>query len=211
VGARHVLAALDGAATGPVEEGSVGGGTGMICYGFKGGSGTASRLVANDGVDYVIGAFVQANFGGRRELTIGGRPVGRMLEAPDPRATGGSSIIAVIATDAPLLPHQLKRLARRVTLGVGRSGTFGHHGSGDIFLAFSTANEGALTVGEGLAQATFLADASLDPLFEAVVQATAEAILNSLIANDDMTGRDGHLVPALPRDQLQRLLGGRAP
>jgi D-aminopeptidase len=203
---RHVFDALDAVTGGPIEEGSVGGGTGMICYQFKGGSGTASRRVELDGQDYVIGAFVQANFGRRRELIIAGRPVGRLLDAPLPARRQDGSIIAVIATDAPLLPHQLKRLARRVGLGVGRSGTFSHHGSGDIFLAFSTANADALAAQSGLAGLSFIPDRGLDPLFEAVVQAIDEAIVNSLIANEDMIGRDGHFVPALPREPLMAIL-----
>jgi D-aminopeptidase len=203
---RHVFAALDAAAGGPLEEGSVGGGTGMICYGFKGGSGTASRRVGHAGRDYVVGVFVQANFGRRPELVIAGRPVGRRLDPPTPARPGDGSVIAVVATDAPLLPHQLKRLARRVGLGIGRSGTFGHHGSGDIFLAFSTANGAALAAAGGLADLAFIPDRDLDPWFEAVVQATHEAVLNSLIANADMTGRDGHLVPALPHAPLLALL-----
>lgn len=202
----HVFEALDGAAGGRIEEGSVGGGTGMICYEFKGGSGTASRRVEYGGRGFHVGAFVQANFGARRELVVAGVPVGRHLtESPLPW-TGGSSIIAVVATDAPLLPHQLKRLARRVSLGVGRSGTVSAHGSGDIFVAFSTANQAAAGAGDGIAAAEFVPDNRLDPYFAAVVQATDEAILNALVANRDMVGRDGHLVRALPLDQLPPLL-----
>jgi D-aminopeptidase len=203
---QHVFEALDAASGGPLEEGSVGGGTGMICYQFKGGSGTASRRVGHDGRDYVVGAFVQANFGWRSELAIAGRPVGRLLEAPLPARQDGGSIIAIVATDAPLLPHQLKRLARRVSLGVGRSGTFSHHGSGDIFLAFSTAHADALAARGGLAGLAFIPDRCLDPFFAAVVQAIDEAIVDSLIANQDMTGRDGHVVPALPQAALLALL-----
>ncbi len=203
---RHVFAALDAAAGGPLEEGSVGGGTGMICYGFKGGSGTASRRLGHDGQSYVAGVFVQANFGRRPELMIAGRWVGRQLEAPVPARPGAGSIIAVVATDAPLLPHQLKRLARRVGLGIGRSGTFGHHGSGDIFLAFSTANAAALAAADALVELAWIPDRLLDPWFEAVVQATDETIINSLVANADMTGRDGHFVPALPHAALRALL-----
>jgi L-aminopeptidase/D-esterase-like protein len=157
-----------------------------------------------------VGAFVQANFGRRPELTIAGRPVGRQLDVPAPPRSGDGSVIAVIATDAPLLPHQLKRLARRVGLGIGRSGTFGHHSSGDIFLAFSTANAAALAVADGVAELAFIPDRHLDPWFEAVVQATHEAVVNSLIANADMTGRDGHFVPALPHAPLLALLGAAA-
>ena len=203
---RHVFAALDAAAGGPLDEGSVGGGTGMICYGFKGGSGTASRRIAHEGRHYTVGAFVQANFGRRPELVIAGRPVGRQLEMSAPTRSGDGSVIAVVATDAPLLPHQLKRLARRVGLGIGRSGTYGHHSSGDIFLAFSTANAAALAAAGGLADLVFMPDRQLDPWFEAVVQATHEAVVNSLIANADMTGRDGHFVAALPHAPLLALL-----
>jgi D-aminopeptidase len=203
---QHVFEALDAASGGPLEEGSVGGGTGMICYQFKGGSGTASRRVGHDGQEYVVGAFVQANFGWRSELVIAGRPVGRLLEAPLPARRDGGSIIAVVATDAPLLPHQLKRLARRVGLGVGRSGTFSHHGSGDIFLTFSTAHADALAARAGLAGLAFIPDRCLDPFFKAVVEAIDEAIVNALIANQDMTGRDGHFVPALPQAALLALL-----
>ena len=142
----------------------------------------------------------------RSELTIAGRPVGRLIAAPLPARRDGGSIIAIVATDAPLLPHQLKRLARRVSLGVGRSGTFSHHGSGDIFLAFSTAHADALAARGGLAGLTFIPDRCLDPFFAAVVEAIDEAIVNSLIANRDMTGRDDHFVPALPQAALLALL-----
>jgi L-aminopeptidase/D-esterase-like protein len=186
---QHVFDAIDTATTGAVEEGSVGGGTGMICFGFKAGSGTASRIVEHGGKTYTVGVFVQANFGRRDQFILRGHPVGR--ETPDPAPQPArSSIIAVVATDAPLLPHQLKRLARRVTFGVGRVGGTANHGSGDIFLAFSTASVSVATI----------PDPELDPFFEAVVYATEEAILNSLVANEDMTGRDGHFVPALPHD-----------
>ena len=143
---EHVFAALDGARGGAIEEGSVGGGTGMICYGFKGGSGTASRVVEFAGHQYRLGAFVQSNFGRREQLTIAGVPVGMALKdwQPDPRKTEAGSVIAIVGTDAPLLAHQLKRLARRVSLGIGRGGAVSGHGSGDIFLAFSTANADAL-------------------------------------------------------------------
>ncbi|GAB5470014.1 MAG: P1 family peptidase [Rhodospirillales bacterium] len=194
----EVFQALDSAAAGPVEEGSLGGGTGMICYGFKGGNGTASRRVAAGGETWTLGVFVQANFGKPGDLTLLGRK-------PDPAGAvhlgGSGSIIAVVATDAPLLPHQLRRLARRVPLGLARTGTSGDHSSGDIFLAFSTANAEALH-GSGLRQAAFLSEESLDPLFAAVVQGTEEAIANALTANADMRGRDDRLVRALPHDRL---------
>ncbi|MDP3194350.1 P1 family peptidase [Tabrizicola sp.] len=198
----HVRAAIDSARSGAIDEGSVGGGTGMKCFGFKAGSGTASRRVSYD-ADYHLGVFVQANFGARGDLTIQGRRIGRdpglplmVTRAPAPDL---SSIIVVIATDAPFLPHQLKRLARRASFGVGRLGGIARHSSGDIFLAFSTAGQdlaGQQT--PALRDVRFVPDEHIDPFFEAVVQATEEAILNSMIANDGMTGRDGNFVPALP-------------
>ena len=198
VKAEQVWAALDDARAGSIEEGSVGGGTGMICYGFKGGSGTASRLVQAAGQTWSVGAFVQANFGRTPELVVAGVPVGEQLAAGF-ETGGGGSIIVVIATDAPLLPHQLKRLARRATLGIGRSGTIGRHSSGDIFLAFSTANEAALVESATAVIAVeTLPEAEMNPLFEGAIQAIDEAILNALVANRTMVGRDGHRVPALP-------------
>jgi L-aminopeptidase/D-esterase-like protein len=207
VGATDVVAAIAGAASGPIEEGSVGGGTGMICLEFKGGSGTASRRVAHPAGDFMLGAFVQANFGRRRNLTVRGHRLGQAFAEPAlieraPRKEK-SSIIGVIATDAPLLPHQLKRLARRAPLGVALTGGYAYHSSGDIFLALSTANREALTASpRSTARADFLPDAGLDPFFDAVVQAIEEAILNAMVANADMTGRDGNFVPAIPRDRL---------
>jgi D-aminopeptidase len=218
------LDALETATSGPVEEGSVGGGTGMNCYQFKGGSGTASRLVGYAGTTYSVGVFVQANFGSREELTIAGLPAGQLLAADNPMAeyfslpAGTGSVIAIAATDAPLLPQQCTALARRVTLGLARTGTTGSHFSGDLFLAFSTANPGAITPGvttfrpgaEGrYDQLRFIPWGHLDPFYAAVVQGTEEAVLNALVANEDMTGRDGHRTPALPRDRLARLLSER--
>ena len=203
---EHVLAALDGARGGPIDEGSVGGGTGMNCYEFKGGSGTASRVVGYAGAEYVVGAFVQANFGRRHQLAIAGVPVGRHIPEGTYRDVESGSIIAVVATDAPLLPHQLKRLARRIGLGVGRSGAISGHGSGDIFLAFSTANAEANATKGGVAKLAMIPEHRLDPFFEAVIQATDEAILNSLVANETMVGRDGHRVLALPHDRVIELL-----
>jgi L-aminopeptidase/D-esterase-like protein len=230
---RDVRDALDGAAGGPVEEGSVGGGTGMNCYEFKGGSGTASRLVDYAGTTYTVGTFVQANFGSRDELTLAGQRVGRLVTTPNPMADspamppGAGSVIAVVGTDAPLLPQQCTALARRVTLGLGRTGTTGSHFSGDLFLAFSTGNPGAITpgaavlfppepAGQGVPpagqparpvydQLRFIPWGFLDPFYAAVVQATEEAVANALVANEDMTGRDGHVSPALPRDQVAAL------
>jgi D-aminopeptidase len=209
VGEADVFAALDAARSGPIEEGSVGGGTGMICYGFKGGSGTASRQVAFGGERYAVGAFVQANFGVREQLVIAGVPVGRALKdwAPDRRGGDESgSVIAIVATDAPLLPHQLTRLARRTALGIGRSGAISGHGSGDIFLALSTANPAALAAGEGLGQAAFVPDASLGAFFAATIQSVDEAVLNALVANETMTGADDHVVHALPHGEVRALL-----
>lgn len=210
VGEADILEALDGAAGGPIEEGSVGGGTGMICYQFKGGSGTASRRVEAAGGAYLLAAFVQANFGLREQLTIAGRRVGAALrDWPSDGREGAEtgSIIVILATDAPLLPHQLGRLARRVPLGLGRTGAISGHGSGDIFLAFSTANAEALAAREAPARAMFLPDPALNPLFRAVIQAVEEAILNALVANQTMTGIEGRTVHALPHDEVRRLLG----
>ena len=206
----HVVAAIEAAGPGPVEEGSVGGGTGMNCYHFKGGSGTASRLVD----DYTVGVFVQANFGARRELVIAGVPLGDALADDDPMldwdraAPGSGSVIALVATDAPLFPHQCQALARRVTAGLARTGTSGSHFSGDLFLAFSTANPGAFRPDEArtMSGLEFVPWERLDPYYEAVVQATEEAVVNALVANEDMTGRDGHRTPALPRDRVTGLL-----
>ncbi len=215
--------ALESAAPGPVEEGSVGGGTGMSCYGFKGGSGTASRLVGHAGASYAVGVFVQANFGSRSEFMLAGRPVGQLLPGGDPMAgqsaapPGAGSVIVIVATDAPLLPGQCQALARRVTLGLARTGTAGSHFSGDLFLALSTGNPGAFlsaadalagTAGPGYGRLRFIPWAFLDPFYTAVVQGTEEAVANALAANEDMTGRDGHRSPALPRAAVARLFAG---
>ncbi|PTE11303.1 P1 family peptidase [Mesorhizobium helmanticense] len=212
LGVEHVFSALDAAASGAIEEGSVGGGTGMISFGFKAGSGSASRIAEWQGRRYTVGVFVQANFGRRHNLAIRGMRAGPDLKEPairegTPRAEKGS-IIAIVATDAPFLPHQMKRLARRVPLGVAMTGGFGYHSSGDIFLAFSTANpEAALTPSGRIAKADFIPDIDIDPFFDAVIQGVEEAILNALIANDDMTGRDGNFVPALPKAWLMNRFG----
>ena len=207
---EHVFTALDQAAGGPVDEGSVGGGTGMRCFGYKGGIGTASRSLDLDQGSYVLGALVQANFGRAAALTIAGVPVGN--EMPGPGLTdetdappGAGSLIVVVATDAPLLPHQLKRLARRVPLGLARIGGAGEHGSGDIFIAFSTANPNA---GEQHAVQTLemLPSDAMTPLFDATVQATEEAVLNALVAARTMTGIDGNTAHALPHDRLREVL-----
>lgn len=212
---EHVFAALDTAAGGrPIEEGSVGGGTGMIAFGFKGGSGSASRVVSWQGRRFVLGTFVQANFGKRHNFTIRGERVGRHLAKPPMREgtafSEKGSIIGIVATDAPFLPHQLKRLARRVPLGVAATGGYGYHSSGDIFLAFSTANASAALAEPGrLAEAAFIPDVDINPFFDAVVQTTEEAILNALVANEDMTGHSGNFVPALPKAWLESRYGRR--
>ena len=209
---EHAFEALDSASGGSVDEGSVGGGTGMICYGLKGGSGTASRQVAFGGETFIIGAFVQANFGHLAQLTIAGVPVGELLRARRISTTGtkegeeSGSIIAVLGTDAPLLPYQLDRLVRRIALGIGRSGSIAGHGSGDIFLAFSTANADAHESGERLVQASFLPVDRMDPLFDAVIQSVDEAVLNAMVANATMTGADDHVVEALAHGEVREIL-----
>ncbi|CAN5389339.1 P1 family peptidase [soil metagenome] len=224
---EHVEAALDAAASGPVAEGSVGGGTGMNCYEFKGGNGTSSRQVTFGSQTFTVAAFVQANFGSRAELTVAGRHVGPALADDNPldgdwfdvdmgrkAPPGAGSVIAVIATDAPLLPGQCKALARRVPLGLARTGTTGSHFSGDIFLAFSTAEATGLasTFPSGpprddeLSSLAFIPWGRMDPFYSAVAHAVEEAVLNALIVNTDMVGRDGHRSPALPLDRLTSLL-----
>lgn len=192
---HHVFEALDSAAGGPLELGSVGGGTGMICYDYKGGSGSASRRVGiNTGSElktYTLGVFVQANFGLREELTLLGKNIGRDHMEGRLRNRPAGSVITIIATDAPLMPHQLKRLARRVPIGLARTGTVGHHGSGDLFLAFSTANEDALSGRSN--HFHFLPPRAIDPLFTAVAEATEEAVIDAMVANETMVGRDGNV------------------
>jgi L-aminopeptidase/D-esterase-like protein len=207
--AEHAFAALDGAVSGPVAEGGVGGGTGMMTHDFKGGIGTSSRQVAGENAIYTIGVLVQSNYGIRDTLTIAGVPVGQ--EITDLMPTEGApqedtgSIIVVVATDAPLLPHQLKRIARRVPMGLARVGSYAGNGSGDIFIAFSTANPGAAgRVGEK--QAAYLPNDALSPLFLATVQATEEAIVNALVAARDMTGINGNTVYGIPHDRLRALM-----
>ena len=197
-------AAMQDAHSGPIAEGNVGGGTGMICFEFKGGTGTSSRKLPENFGGYTVGVLVQCNFGARHLLRIAGAPVG--YEIPlDSRRPDVGSIIVVVATDAPLLPHQLKRIARRVTLGLGRLGSISGNGSGDIFIAFSTANASA-----GLAQkpgnVQMLANDQMDSLFEATVQATEEAVVNAMIAAKTMTGINGHTVEALPHERLREVL-----
>jgi D-aminopeptidase len=203
---EHVFAAIDGAKPGPVDEGNVGGGTGMICHNFKCGIGTSSRRVDVDGRGYTVGALVQANYGTRSSLRIAGIPVGQELPSSAKRGEADSgSIIIVIATDAPLLPHQLDRIAKRAGMGLARMGSFAGNGSGDIFVAFSTANVKAMG-GAHVLSAEFLDNDQLDDLFEATAQATEEAIVNSMVAARDMTGDGGHVAKALPHDALQALL-----
>jgi D-aminopeptidase len=197
--------ALDTARSGPVEEGSVGGGTGMICNEFKGGIGTSSRVLGAKEGSYTIGVLVQCNYGRRDQLRIAGVPVGS--EIPDHPTSGQDigSIIVIVATDAPLIPTQLKRLARRVPLGLGRDGSFSSNESGDIFIAFSTANPGSANP-KGLRQLTMLPNDSLDPIFLATVQATEEAVVNAMVAAETMRGIDNHEVIALPHDRLREIL-----
>ncbi|WP_353827802.1 P1 family peptidase [Agromyces sp. SYSU T0242] len=223
---EHAILAIESAVSGPVAEGNVGGGTGMNCYGFKGGSGTASRVVAFGEETHTIGVFLQANFGSRHELRLAGIPLGRESAAPNPyedlewfvrdgeRArmrAGAGSVIGIVVTDAPLLPGQCEALARRVPLGLARTGTAGSHFSGDIFLACSTGNAGSFTsniptgeVGDDPYEtARYVPWGRIDPYFEAVVQATEEAVANALVAARDMVGRDGHANVALPHDEVR--------
>ncbi|HEX8721052.1 MAG TPA: P1 family peptidase [Pyrinomonadaceae bacterium] len=206
---EHVFQALDGAKAGPVAEGNVGGGTGMLAHGFKGGTGTSSRVLAAAEGGYTVGVLVQANYGRRDLLRIAGVPVGK--EIPDlmpergKTGDGEGSIIVVAATDAPLLPHQLKRLAKRVSLGVGVMGGRGETTSGDIFIAFSTANPEAAKT-EGTAQLTMLPNERINPLLRATVEATEEAIVNALVAAETMRGIDGNTVHALPHERLKEIL-----
>ncbi len=202
---QHVFDALDNAKPGPVAEGNVGGGTGMICFEFKGGIGTASRKLTERQGDYTVGALVQSNFGLRHQLTIAGAPVGKELSEGSFRPRENGSIIIVVATDAPLLPHQLKRLARRAAMGLARTGSTAGNGSGDIFIAFSTANAKAAE-SQGVAQLAMLPNDRMNPLFEATVQSVEEAIINALVAAETMTGRDDHQVVALPHDRLREVL-----
>jgi D-aminopeptidase len=196
--------AMDTASSGPVEEGSVGGGTGMICNEFKGGIGTSSRVLDAKHGGYTVGVLVQCNYGRRDQLRIAGVPVGKEIPGHVYDDDTGS-IIVVVATDAPLIPTQLKRVARRVSLGLGRDGSYSGDGSGDIFIAFSTANAGA--GGEkGLRQVTMLPNERLDPIFLATVQATEEAVVNAMVAAETMTGKDNHTVEGLPHDRLREIL-----
>jgi len=224
---KHVFSALAAAKPGPVAEGNVGGGTGMQCLGFKGGIGTASRRLSARSGGFTVGVLVQCNFGLRRQLRIAGAPVGQEISEPkacydtdapleddqaDKRCPRGvdrerehGSIIAIIATDAPLLPHQLRRVARRAALGIGRMGGVAGASSGDLFLAFSTARTKAAD-SLGVASVPMLQDERIDPIYEGTVQATEEAIINAMLAAKTMTGADYLRVPALPHDRLKAVL-----
>ncbi|MGB9244731.1 MAG: P1 family peptidase [Candidatus Acidiferrales bacterium] len=201
---EDAVAAMQDAHSGPIAEGNVGGGTGMVCFEFKGGTGTSSRKLPDTLGGYTVGVLVQCNFGTRHLLRIAGAPVGYEIPLHTDRPDVGS-IIVVVATDAPLLPHQLKRIARRVTLGLGRLGSISGNGSGDIFIAFSTANANA-GLAPGPANVQMLANDQMDSLFEATVQATEEAVVNAMIAAKTMTGINGYTVEALPHDRLREVL-----
>jgi L-aminopeptidase/D-esterase-like protein len=215
---EHVFAAIDAAKDGMVTEGNVGGGTGMICYGFKGGIGTASRRVPESAGSYTVGVLVQANFGRRPELTVAGVPVGREIPdlTPEIKREGGAaadinvdhegSVIVVVATDAPLSSRQLERLAARASLGLARTGSTSGNTSGDIFIAFSTGNSIPQSASSRTLSATFVSPestATLNPLFQAVVEATEESVLNALMKAETMTGINGNTVHALPYDRLK--------
>jgi D-aminopeptidase len=207
---EDVWHALDTAHGGPLEEGSVGGGTGMVCYEFKGGNGTASRKIdisVSKGTPrtFTVGVFLQANFGRRPQLVIAGIPVGKEIPGEVYKEESGSCI-AVVATDAPLLPTQLKRLARRVSLGLARTGTISGNGSGDLFIAFSTANPNAANPDQVTHDVQTIPNDLMDPLFAGVVQATEEAVVNALVDNHSMTGRDNHRVEALPHNRLRQIM-----
>jgi len=206
VKAEDADAAMRDAHGGPIAEGNVGGGTGMICFEFKGGTGTASRQLPEKLGGYTVGVLVQCNFGVRHLLRIGGAPVGYEITGHPVWGDDTGSIIVVVATDAPLLPSQTKRIAKRVTLGLGRLGSISGDGSGDIFIAFSTANAGAGLEQKKNVDVQMMPNGRMDALFEATVQATEEAVVNALVAAKTMTGADGHSVEALPHDRLREVL-----
>lgn len=217
---EDAMAAMDGAVGGPVPEGNVGGGTGMICHRFKGGIGTSSRVVRIDDAEYTVGVLVQCNYGSREQLRIAGVPVGVEIAdllpsrpgpdgAPveaDDGADREGSIIVVVGTDAPILPHQLERVATRVSLGLGRQGSISGNGSGDIFIAFTTANREAARERGGVSELELLANERINPIFAATVQATEEAIVNAMVAAETMTGADDVTVHGLPHDRLREIL-----
>jgi D-aminopeptidase len=208
---EHAFHAIDSAHSGPVEEGSVGGGTGMVCNGYKGGIGTSSRKLGEKEGGYTVAVLVQCNYGTRNNLRVAGIPVGREIPSDDPYASASfseldrGSIIVVVATDAPLVPHQLKRLARRVSLGLGRNGSISGNGSGDIFIAFSTANSGAAAT-DRVVDLKMLPNDKIEPVFAATVQATEEAIINAMVAAETMTGIENHRVRSLSHDDLRAVL-----
>lgn len=210
---ENAWAALDSATGGAIKEGNVGGGTGMMCLGFKGGSGTSSRVIKIKDSTYTVGVLVQSNFGAKRNLTIAGVPVGRELKdtlnyelkAPPSYQSGDGSIIVVLATDAPLLPHQLKRMAARVAIGVGKVGGRGENGSGDIFISFSTANASAFQR-ENFTKVDVLPNDLINPLFDATVQAVEEAIINAMVAAETMEGVNGNKAYALPHKLVVDIL-----
>lgn len=210
----HAFEALDGAKPGKIQEGNIGGGTGMMCLGFKGGTGTSSRIIKVKETSYTVGVLVQANFGRKNNLTISGVPVGKELAdtlnnelkaPPSYRQEGDGSIIVVVATDAPLLPHQLKRVSQRVSLGIGIVGGLGTNGSGDIFMAFSTANPTAFQRHD-LSNVEMIPNDEINPVFEATVQATEEAIINAMVAAETMEGIHGNKSYALPHDKVVEIL-----
>jgi D-aminopeptidase len=203
---EDAIAAMEDAHSGAIAEGNVGGGTGMICFDFKGGTGTASRTLPEKQGGYTLGVLVQCNFGTRHLLRVAGTPTGYEIPGKSVWGNDTGSIIVVVATDAPLLPTQLKRIARRVTLGLGRLGSISGDGSGDIFIAFSTANGGAGLSEKKAATVQMLPNDHMDALFEATVQATEEAVVNALVAAKTMTGADGHTVEALSHDKLRDVL-----
>jgi L-aminopeptidase/D-esterase-like protein len=204
---EHAAQALDQAASGPIAEGNTGGGTGMIAHGFKAGTGTSSRRFEIGGSNYTVGVLVQANYGARQRLTIAGVPVGREIQdlVPKRGSDGTGSIIVVVATDVPLLPHQLKRVVKRASLGIAKNGGLGENSSGDIFIAFSTANAGA---GKESTVATLkmLPNDRINPVFAATVQATEEAIINALVAAETISGVDGNTAYAIPHDRLKQIM-----
>jgi D-aminopeptidase len=220
VRAEHVLAAYESASAGPVAEGNVGSGTGMICHEFKGGIGTASRVLEPEAGGFTVGVLVQANHGRRERLAVNGAPVGRALPvseipSPDPAEAGAGSIIVIAATDAPLLPGQCTRVAKRASFGIARTGGAGEHWSGDLLLAFSTANRGMPASEMGAQTALtvpveMLADAHINAVFDAVVEATEEAILGALLGAETMTGRDGLTAHAIDPDRLLAVLDSHA-
>jgi D-aminopeptidase len=201
---------LNNAKSGAIAEGNVGGGTGMISHGFKGGTGTASRKLDAQAGGYTVGVLVQANYGSRPLFRVAGVPVGEEITdlrpTPGKRDDGQGSIIVVVATDAPLLPHQLKRLVRRVSLGIGNMGGRGENSSGDIFIAFSTANAAEASKDSGIANLTMLPNDRINPLFWATAHATEEAIVNAMLAAETMKGRNGNTAFALPHDRLVEVL-----